>query len=366
MTTRKLTLTPHRNALIGLFEENTYAYLHADRPVRKDGVLITPTPVVKTSDEGEICFDVLPNQEVDNGESFYYVVAVFAPDGRSIFRENISMPDLDSSIWDLVPEEIDLDQDESFTPLSTIIQSALNPNIPSYHRGAPPPQDFETLKSLMESRSSYNLQLQISSPYSTFNIRYYPEDFDFPNLNSYEDLANQLNLVMGSKTNDALVSYYWNGREFIFKPDINIVENVKVHDHRTEFGGTLTKFDNSLGFTQGSFGALANGSILRSSQSVSQNSIIGASGLMYKFDALTGTIDYVVNGEVQSHSLTIEQDDTGETVIAKLETLIPNSTWYFDGTAISVSLEGLEKFNTTTISSALKIGSEDGAKFIGI
>ena len=91
------------------FEDKSYAYLHADRPVRRKGELITPVPLTQISLNGTMTFKVLPNNMIDNAEDFTYHVAAFGADGRKIFSESIVMPERDAELWDLVPESVDLD-----------------------------------------------------------------------------------------------------------------------------------------------------------------------------------------------------------------------------------------------------------------
>ena len=103
-----LTLTPSRTAT--KFAQDYYAYAYADRDVRKDGVLITPTALSDTaSEDGDISFDLVPSDQADDGKPFTYTVAAFDSIGRRIWIHNIIMPDEDVSIWTLIPETTDLD-----------------------------------------------------------------------------------------------------------------------------------------------------------------------------------------------------------------------------------------------------------------
>jgi len=103
-----LTLTASRFGT--KFEPKTWAYVVADRAVRKLGRLITPVPMVQhVDDNGEITFELTPNVMVDEQVPFKYTVAVFNAETRIIYQHSIVMPITDTNIFDLIDEPVDLD-----------------------------------------------------------------------------------------------------------------------------------------------------------------------------------------------------------------------------------------------------------------
>lgn len=117
-----LTLTPSRFAATTDFTTGYYAYAIANRPVRKLGILVTPSALVVEvlSDAQLITFDLVPNSLVDEAESFEYSVALFDNEGELVYRHDIEMPVTDEVIFDLVPVEQDPD---SCTPLTLVDNS---------------------------------------------------------------------------------------------------------------------------------------------------------------------------------------------------------------------------------------------------
>jgi len=111
-----LTLTPSRFGTV--FPTGSYAYLFADRAVTKLGILITPTPVIVQESDGAIVFpDVEPNENVDEQVPFNYTVAAFDDEGHKLYCHSIVMPSADTTLFDLIPEPVDLDACEPPTPL---------------------------------------------------------------------------------------------------------------------------------------------------------------------------------------------------------------------------------------------------------
>ena len=106
-----LTLTPSRFASTADFNVGDYAFVFADRPVRKLGVLITPQPLNKNvlTDGEVVSFDLVPNSEIDEAKPFKYTVAAYRADGQRIYTVSIVMPDTDVNLFDLVPVTQDLD-----------------------------------------------------------------------------------------------------------------------------------------------------------------------------------------------------------------------------------------------------------------
>ena len=106
-----LTLTPSRFTESTDFEEGSYAYAVADRPVRYLGDYITPTPLaVEVDNDGDlITFDLVANSLIDEAEFFHYSISLFDQNGQNVWHYDIIMPDTDSDIFDLVPVTQDLD-----------------------------------------------------------------------------------------------------------------------------------------------------------------------------------------------------------------------------------------------------------------
>ena len=104
-----LTLSPSRFATSNTFEDNSWAYAVADKPVRKLGVLVTPTPIQAQAVNGAMTFELTPNEEVDEAIQFTYTIAAYGPNGILIYKHGIVMPATDSLLFDLVPVEQDLD-----------------------------------------------------------------------------------------------------------------------------------------------------------------------------------------------------------------------------------------------------------------
>ena len=106
-----LTLTPSRFAASNTFNVGAYAYIVADRAVRKLGVLITPEPITLqvVAAAGIMSATLVPNSEVDEAEPFLYTVSVFDVDGSRMYTHNIVMPTSAADIFDIVPVEQDLD-----------------------------------------------------------------------------------------------------------------------------------------------------------------------------------------------------------------------------------------------------------------
>lgn len=112
-----LTLTPSR--FTPLFVDGDYAYVMADRAVTKNGRLLTPTPIVVYADAGGvISFDLIPNAEVDEAEEFKYVVAAYNATGGRIYIHEIEVTDADASIFDFIPEPVDLNACAAPVPLT--------------------------------------------------------------------------------------------------------------------------------------------------------------------------------------------------------------------------------------------------------
>lgn len=106
-----LTLTPSRFGTE--FEEGSYAYVVADRPVTYLGMLVTPAPI--TMQSSDMRASLIPNSQVDEGEEFFYSLSVFDSSGNEMYRANIVMPDEDVTVFDLIPVEQDLDSCSSNT-----------------------------------------------------------------------------------------------------------------------------------------------------------------------------------------------------------------------------------------------------------
>jgi len=102
-----LTLTPSRFGT--LFETGSWAYVFADRAVTKLGVLITPSPITVSEDNGVIAFELEPNSTIDERKAFKYTVAAYDPLGNRLYTFSVEMPDTDTNIFDLIPEPVDLD-----------------------------------------------------------------------------------------------------------------------------------------------------------------------------------------------------------------------------------------------------------------
>ncbi len=100
-----LTLTPSRHAPATSFPVGSYAYIVADRPVRKLGVLVTAEPIsLQVNAVGEVMSaDLVPTLQVDEEEDFLYTVGVFDEEGHCIYSHNFRMLDMDVSIFDIVP-----------------------------------------------------------------------------------------------------------------------------------------------------------------------------------------------------------------------------------------------------------------------
>lgn len=106
-----LTLTPSRYAASTDFLQYSYAYIMADRPVTKLGVLVTPVPItLQAATAGEVMSaELLPNIDVDEEEPFLYTVSVFDPDGNRLYSANIVMPETAADIFDIILVTQDLD-----------------------------------------------------------------------------------------------------------------------------------------------------------------------------------------------------------------------------------------------------------------
>jgi len=118
--TRKLHLSASRDLMRGGLAEYSYAYLHADRPVRYKSELITIQPdfaTVTGDDNGEISFDIIPNELVDNQKPFLYTVGLYGPDKLLIVRQDFVMPNREAFLWEFVPEPVNLD---ATTPIANI------------------------------------------------------------------------------------------------------------------------------------------------------------------------------------------------------------------------------------------------------
>ena len=100
-----LTLTPSRFANADGFFAGSYAYIMADRPVRRLGDLITPEPLSKQVffDGDLMTFDLVPNALADDNESFAYTLGVYDPAGKLMYQADFVMPDTDSDIFDILP-----------------------------------------------------------------------------------------------------------------------------------------------------------------------------------------------------------------------------------------------------------------------
>ncbi len=112
-----LTLTPSRYAATTDFEAGYYAYVVADRPVKKLGVLITPAALVVevVNDSDLIQFTLEPNSLIDEAETFLYHVALFDPNGILIYQYDIIMPTASSNLFDIVGVAQDLDSCDTTT-----------------------------------------------------------------------------------------------------------------------------------------------------------------------------------------------------------------------------------------------------------
>jgi len=105
-----LFLTPDRCAPVGTFENGSYAYAYADRPVRRFGRLITPMALIANAGvDGAMAFQLIPASEADDQKVFSYTVSVFDARGDRMWSANIVMPPTDAICWDLIPQSVDLD-----------------------------------------------------------------------------------------------------------------------------------------------------------------------------------------------------------------------------------------------------------------
>ena len=277
------------------------------------------------------------------------------------------------NIWDLIEEEVDPDSCNGDTsvettdvnPIQTILLPLSSNILPAYNIAAPPPQAFAVLRAEMQGVQSYNWALigreQEDGPEVMVNIRCFNADFDFPNLNSYEDLALQINEQFEEKRGDIPVNFFWNGVAFVIRATRTDYFEVRVHDHATEFGGSIIKFDNRLGFTTGSFGDAAPGSIRATANTVLGQNIIMGSQIREPLVSLSGIFEYVIDGMFATVQIDIVDGDSIHDVAAKIQAAVPDATCYYDGKVVIFTHADITRIEATPISTLLGLTAEVGA-----
>jgi len=112
-----LTLTPSRYAASTDFEAGYYAYVVADKPVRKLGDLVTPAALaVEVQADGDLIqFTLEPNSLVDEAEVFNYHVGLYDQNGVMVYEYDFIMPITDSNLFDIVGVTQDLDSCDTTT-----------------------------------------------------------------------------------------------------------------------------------------------------------------------------------------------------------------------------------------------------------
>jgi len=87
--------------------------------VRYGGSLIAYPNLKRYADsQGQILFNLVPEDDSDNSVKFNYVVVLYDSDGNKIYNHEIRMPNQDAMLFDLVEPVVDLDLIDTPPPIT--------------------------------------------------------------------------------------------------------------------------------------------------------------------------------------------------------------------------------------------------------
>ena len=254
------------------------------------------------------------------------------------------------------------------------VHNPANRQLAAYIAGPPPQSLADFLSSLNgPNTDGYGMNININGVRDNVLI---PRDrFNAADFNSWDDVADWLNVNVPAEISNNPVSFAWTGDRMVCfsteldnLPDSNnpafansgFIDSIVIEEFSSS---NPVRLDTLLGFSVGSFGNPAPlTQAITADGGVTTTSIVVGGDFLNS--GISGDITYYANDVAVVVNIDIPADATPEQIVEELELKLTGSSVAFDGFGYRVSLDGLTGFQQGDVTTALGLSFEGGATLV--